>query len=106
MFVRRKMIGKRERFYLVENTRQDGKVRQKVLAYLGEHETLDDAITQLERWMEVRQRNNAEINAPGFVTMRGTRHTPRSLAEINARDAQQRAEDETRLAKLKALRSA
>ncbi len=52
MFIRHKMIGKRERFYLVENSRQDGRVKQKVLAYLGDCQTIDDAIHSLERLLE------------------------------------------------------
>ena len=34
-FIRRKMIKGREYFYEVENTWEDGKVRQKVLRYRG-----------------------------------------------------------------------
>jgi len=46
MFVRSEMIGKRERFYLVKSIRQDGKVRQIVIAYLGNQTSLEYAIAQ------------------------------------------------------------
>ena len=51
MFVRQKIIGNKPRFYLVENHREGEKVRQKVLAYLGNNTTLEGAITQQKRWL-------------------------------------------------------
>lgn len=46
-FVRRKTINGKDKFYLVENKRVDGKVRQKVLCYLGESDTVEGAIAEL-----------------------------------------------------------
>jgi hypothetical protein len=46
MFIRQKIINGTQKFYLVENTRRDGKVRQKVLAYLGNNTSLEGAIVQ------------------------------------------------------------
>jgi methionine salvage enolase-phosphatase E1 len=60
MFIRTKKIGKRVKFYLVENAREGGKVKQKVLAYLGENETVEAAIAQLERWIEHDSRPDAK----------------------------------------------
>ena len=37
-------------FYLVEGCRVDGKVRQRVVCYLGEHKTVKAA---LEHWREL-----------------------------------------------------
>ena len=51
MFIRQKIIGNKPRFYLVENHREDGKVRQKVLAYLGSHNSIEGAIAQQRRWL-------------------------------------------------------
>jgi hypothetical protein len=42
-FVRKKRIDGVEYYYLVEGTRIDGKVRQRVIAYLGKHETVGEA---------------------------------------------------------------
>lgn len=42
-FVRKKRIDGVEYFYLVEGTRVDGKVRQRVIAYLGKHKTVGAA---------------------------------------------------------------
>lgn len=41
-------------FYLVECVRDGKRVRQKVLAYLGECPTLEGAIAQLERWIAIK----------------------------------------------------
>jgi hypothetical protein len=43
-FVRTKRVGEREYRQLVENYREDGRHRQRVLAHLGKHETLEEAI--------------------------------------------------------------
>jgi hypothetical protein len=48
MFVRKKRIKGREYFYLVENERRGGKVRQKTIASLGEHSTVEAAVNALE----------------------------------------------------------
>lgn len=47
-FIRRKTINGKDKFYLVESKRIDGKVRQKVLAYLGESDTVESAIAEVE----------------------------------------------------------
>lgn len=43
-FVRTKLVKGIRYHYLVEAYREDGKVRQRVLAYLGEHETVKAAL--------------------------------------------------------------
>jgi hypothetical protein len=42
-FIRVKYIKGREYRYLVEGVREHGKVRQRVIVYLGEHETVQAA---------------------------------------------------------------
>lgn len=44
-FVRTKVIKGTTYYYLVEGYRQDGKVRQKVLSYLGKYPTVKLAIS-------------------------------------------------------------
>lgn len=73
-FVRRKRSRGREAYYLVENRRENGHVRQRVVAYLGSCATVDEAIvfwsedaerrrkyaaTKVERWPEMARRQNA-----------------------------------------------
>ncbi len=48
MFIRQKVSRGRASFYLVESRREGGKVRQRVLAYLGPCDTLEGAITHWE----------------------------------------------------------
>ncbi len=43
-FVRSKIVAGHQYYQLVENYRQDGKHRQRVLAHLGKHATLGEAI--------------------------------------------------------------
>lgn len=47
-FIRKKKVNGREYYYLVENYRQSGKVRQKTLAYLGPCSSVEGAIADLE----------------------------------------------------------
>jgi hypothetical protein len=46
-FVRKKQVGGREYYQLVESHRVEGKPRQKVLMHLGHHRAVDEA---LKRW--------------------------------------------------------
>lgn len=41
VFIRKKKLGNKEYYYLVENKNVDGKVKQKVLAYIGDKEKLE-----------------------------------------------------------------
>jgi len=59
MFIRQKIIGNKPRFYLVENHREGEKVRQKVLAYLGSHNSIEGAIAQQKRWLATSTRPEA-----------------------------------------------
>ena len=43
-FVRDKMVKGRKYHYLVQSSRENGKHRQQVLCYLGQHKSLDEAI--------------------------------------------------------------
>jgi hypothetical protein len=58
-FVRTKRVGGGEYFQLVENYREGGKVRQRVLAHLGRYPTVEAAIEESERGLEW-QRSRAE----------------------------------------------
>ncbi len=49
MFVRKKKVGSHEYYQLVENRRESGKVRQRVLAHLGRYESLEANLEDLER---------------------------------------------------------
>jgi hypothetical protein len=51
-FVRKKGVGQREYYQLVENYREDGAHRQKVLAHLGKHATVEDAVAALRKGLE------------------------------------------------------
>ena len=51
-FIRTKQVEGREYRQLVENYREDGKHRQRVLAHLGKHETLEEAIEALQNRLE------------------------------------------------------
>jgi hypothetical protein len=72
-FVRRKTINGKDKFYLVENKRVDGKVRQKVLAYLGESDTVEGAIAELEDRIE-RFRFYAKRQHEGAAKFREKMH--------------------------------
>jgi hypothetical protein len=50
MFVRTKKVGEHEYYQLVENYREKGRHRQRVLAHLGHHDTVEEALE------DVRQR--------------------------------------------------
>jgi hypothetical protein len=51
-YVRKKRVGGREYYQLVEGYRENGKVRQRVLAHLGKRETPEAAITYWQREAE------------------------------------------------------
>lgn len=59
-FVRKKTVNGREYHYLVENRREDGKVRQRVLAYLGQHSTVSEAL-DAQRALAKARRHEARI---------------------------------------------
>jgi hypothetical protein len=46
-FVRKKRVHNKEYYQLVENYREDGKHRQRVLAHLGKHPSLDSMIAEV-----------------------------------------------------------
>jgi hypothetical protein len=54
-FVRTKRVGKHEYRQLVENYREYGQHRQRVLAHLGQHDTVQDAIAGLRRKLAERE---------------------------------------------------
>jgi len=56
VFIRKKRVDGREYHQLVENYREDGQVRQRVLAHLGTHATLEEAIEHLPGSIDLRRR--------------------------------------------------
>jgi hypothetical protein len=59
-FVRKKRVDGKEYYQFVENYREDGKVRQRVLAHLGCAPSVEAAIDQLERYVQNYRRLAAE----------------------------------------------
>lgn len=55
-YIRAKEQRDRTYYYLVESYRRDGKVRQRMLAYLGEYPTVEMAITEYQKKIEYYQR--------------------------------------------------
>lgn len=53
-FVRTKTRNGKRRYHLVENYREDGKVRQRTIAYLGEYPTIEAAIEGLTQEIQRR----------------------------------------------------
>ena len=48
VFLRTKIISGKTYFYLVESKRIDGKVRQKVVKYIGTQENLGNMISEMK----------------------------------------------------------
>jgi len=55
LFVRAKHQGDRTYYYLVESYRDGGKVRHRTLAYLMKYATVEQALTELPRRIELRR---------------------------------------------------
>jgi hypothetical protein len=54
-YVRKNRVDNGVYYQVVEGYRQDGKVKQRVLAYLGTYETVDEALEKLPRLIEVHR---------------------------------------------------
>jgi hypothetical protein len=67
-FIRVKFIKGREYRYLVEGVRVDGKVRQRVIAYLGEHETVQAAYDYWRGQMKGAKDADAKQHAREMVS--------------------------------------
>ena len=52
MFVRTKKVGEHEYYQVVENYREDGRHRQRVVAHLGHHNSVEDALEAARRDLE------------------------------------------------------
>jgi len=69
MFIRKKKIGGKDRHYLVKSVWRGGKPRQKVLAYLGQFDSVEDAWMnatgkrrkKLEQYRRPEDRMNDEL---------------------------------------------
>ncbi len=55
-YVRKKKVKDREYYQLVEAYRENGKVRQRVLAHLGRSPNVDDALETLPQSIAMRRR--------------------------------------------------
>jgi hypothetical protein len=63
-FVRTKKIGGKDYYYLVENQRVDGKIKQKNIASLGERSTNESAIEALQKEADEIEREFARFFRP------------------------------------------
>src|SRR5215475_10940294 len=63
-FVRTKKINGKDYYYLVENRRVDGKIKQKTIASLGEHSTIESAIDALQKEADEIEREFARFFRP------------------------------------------
>lgn len=107
-FVRKKTINGREYYYLVENHREDGKVRQKTIAYLGRYPTPKAAIEGLTAECNRRRARAEELRAklealPESYYTRTRRH---NWTHLRDRDMRKANEAEQRVQNLKTLCSA
>jgi hypothetical protein len=85
MFVRKKTTKSGTvNHYLVENRREGGKVKQKVLAYLGHHETLEEAIRSAEEWLAYCEDQAGKLVHPKVQEWHAERYG-RYTAEAKAR---------------------
>jgi hypothetical protein len=66
-FVRKKRIDGVEYHYLVQGTRIDGKVKQRVVAYLGKHRTVEAAYLHWAR--EGRKRGRKQYATKMMKTL-------------------------------------
>jgi hypothetical protein len=55
-YVRKKRVGEREYYQVVEGHREDGKVKQRVLAHLGRYPTVREALEHLPESIARRRR--------------------------------------------------
>jgi hypothetical protein len=55
-YLRTKNVGGRRYHQLVEGYREDGKVKQRVLAHLGRYESVEEALKELPRSIALRRR--------------------------------------------------
>ncbi len=85
-YVRKKKVDGREYHQLVESYREDGKVRQRVLAHLGRYATVDEALDGLPRQIGFRLRG-AELNRRPGRWRRGPSPSSLERAASNERGA-------------------
>jgi hypothetical protein len=66
VYIRSKVAKGRTYYQLVEGRREGGKVRQRIVAALGRHPTIEDALADLKRQLTRlrRQRNRLDMPNP------------------------------------------
>lgn len=83
MFVRKKTTKSGAvKHYLVETFREDGKVRQKVLFYLGEHATVEEALAHWDAEFERNMRPLRDAKARIVARL----HGDSTKADVNKRE--------------------
>lgn len=107
-FIRKKTINGREYHYLVESYRSNGKVKQKTLAYLGRHPSVQAKVEWLGRrlrtWQSQAEENRAKLEKLGDKPLAGRMYYIRKYArEGLERRIKEISEIEQELASLKSV---
>lgn len=90
-FVRKKKVKGKDYYQLVESRRVEGKPRQKVLAHLGQHASVDEA---LEEWpYEIRRLRRLATRQRKAATDLPEGSSARRAARRRAERAQKRTEE-------------
>jgi hypothetical protein len=102
-YVRRKRVGGRQYYQLVESCRIEGKPRQKVLVHLGVHPTVGEALREWPKEIRSLRDRAAKEREAGKTWPENSRIRREILKRVQ--NMEKRAEDlETNLEKLRALR--
>lgn len=88
MFVRKKTVNGQVYHYLVRSVRQNGKVRQEALAYLGKFATVAEALEKLTVYAETARRNAAGCLARAETSYQQKRKMWLGKHEWNTRRAE------------------
>jgi hypothetical protein len=95
-YVRKKKVGEREYYQLVEGYRENGKVRQRVLSHLGRQETPEAALTfwqERAEWERRRARDcqhaaeyirQGRAGSPYYGAQRRKRLVPRADTPLDS----------------------
>lgn len=98
-YVRKKRIKGKDYFYLVKNIRDGKKVRQKTLAYLGQHPTLEKALAAYTQELEKLHGEMEKLEAEKKAAGRNARMIDKlkdELSEYRRREISGTATDQTR----------
>ena len=102
-YVRRKRVGGREYYQLVESRRVEGKPRQKVLVHLGMHPTVDEALREWPKEIRSLRDRAAKEREAGKTWPENSRIRRDIIKRVQS--TEKRADDlEASLEKLRELR--